>query len=473
MRETASAGVAGRSTVKRRRHRAPFATGPGHELRAYLLRHSPSVLWALIIVGGLAITWLWWSSTLPPRSVGGELTEAGRLTGLYAGYLVIILLALMARIPVLERVVGADRLARVHGMAGRYVVSLVVAHGLLILVGYASTGHTGLVHQALSLLTGYPYVLWAAIGGALFVLVGVLSIRNVRSRMSYEAWYLPHLLTYVGIGLAFLHQIETGAQFVTNPVARLAWIAAYAAVTALLVWCRVVVPLRNSWRHRLVVADVRAEAPGVVSVYLTGSRLAELNAEAGQFLRLRFLSKGFWWQSHPYSLSAAPNPHWLRVTIKALGDHTGQLQGLRPGTKVLAEGPYGALTARRRSRHGVLLVAGGVGVTPLRALFESLPAAPGRLTLLYRATSPVDLVFRHELDQLAAARQAPVHYLLSQSEEHRGDPFHPGSLRQLVPDIAERDVYICGPSGMTDTVIESLRTCGVPIRRIHHEDFTF
>ncbi|GAA5037709.1 ferredoxin reductase family protein [Actinopolymorpha pittospori] len=452
------------------RHRATLVSGAGTELRAYWAHHAPTVLWVLIITGGLAPTWLWWHSTHPPTSLGGELSEAGRVTGLYAGYLVMALLVLMARVPFLERSVGADRLARLHGVLGKYVVGVAVMHGVLIWWGYAVTQHADPLRQAGRLLTEYAYVLWATIGAALLVVVGVVSARAVRRRVRYETWYFLHLLTYAAIASAFLHQIETGAQFVTNATARVVWTILYCLAAATLAWFRLVVPLRNAWRHRFIVADVRDEAPDVVSIYLVGTRLRELEAEAGQFLRLRFLTRGSWWQSHPYSLSAAPNPHWLRITVKALGDHTRQLQKVPPGTKVMVEGPYGALTARRRSRHSVLLIAGGVGITPLRALFETLPAEAGNLTLLYRTRSSVDLVFRQEIDTIAVARKATVRYIVGPAGDH--DPLHPVSIRRLIPDVSTRDVYVCGPAGMTATAIRSLRACGVPRWRIHHEDFS-
>lgn len=463
----------GTAARTRGRRRSTPGWSPRAAGRAFMISRAPAIVWALVLLGGLPVAGLWWHTTLPPRSIGGQLTEAGRLSGLAAGYLVLVLLLLMARLPLLERGVGTDRLARLHARVGRYVVIMVVIHALLIWWGYALTAHAPLLTEAGGLLTSYAYVLWAAIGAALLVVVGVVSARAVRRKVRYETWYIVHLLTYLAISLAFLHQVCTGAQFVTSPMARTGWIVAYALVVGLLVWFRVVVPVRNTWRHRFEVAAVSQEAPGVVSVYLTGVRLDELGAEAGQFLRLRFLTPGSWWQSHPYSLSAAPNPNWLRVTIKALGDHTRELQLIRPGTKVLAEGPYGAFTARRRSRHGVLLIAGGVGVTPLRALFESLPADSGRLTLLYRARSPVDLVFRQEIDAIAADRHATVHYLVGRSSPGTHGLLDPRRLRHLVPDVADRDAYVCGPNGMTLTAIDSLRACGVPARRIHHEDFTF
>jgi ferredoxin-NADP reductase len=236
------------------------------------------------------------------------------------------------------------------------------------------------------------------------------------------------------------------------------------------VWYRFVVPLRRGLRHRLRVAEVHAEAPGVVSVYLTGRHLDELNVAPGQFLRWRFLARGLWWTATPYSLSAPARDGWLRITVKAVGDHSRAVARLTRGTRVWAEGPYGGLTAARSSSGKTLLLAGGVGITPLRALFETLP---GDVSLIYRARHPEDLALRGELDAIAAARGAEVHYLLGRRSDRRSDPLTAPWLRRLVPDLAERDVYLCGPPGMTETAIRSLRRAGVPRRRIHHESFAF
>ncbi|MEY9998068.1 ferredoxin-NADP reductase [Streptomyces sp. V4I8] len=162
----------------------------------------------------------------------------------------------------------------------------------------------------------------------------------------------------------------------------------------------------------------------------------------------------------------------MRITVKALGDHTRRIQRLRPGPRVLATGPFGAMTAHRRTQRKALLLAGGVGITPMRALFESLPGGPGDITLLYRASHAGQLVLREELERIAASRQAGLHYLLGPGDGPF-DPLAPQALRDLVPDIAEHDVYLCGPPGMAQAATAALIRSGVPESRIHTERFTF
>jgi predicted ferric reductase len=433
----------------------------------------PDVVLALIAAGAVASVAVWWTGTASVHGFGDWLTNAGRILGLLAGYGVVVLVALMARIPPLERGIGADKLARWHAMGGRYVVSLVVAHALLIIWGYAVAAHTDVVSQTGTLLTSYPDVLMATVGGLLLVSVGIVSARAARRRMRYETWYLLHLYTYLAVALAFSHQFATGADFITNRAARVAWSALYLAVGAALLWYRVAVPIRQLVRHRLRIETVYPEGPGVVSIVLRGHHVNELRAEAGQFFRFRFLTRDLWWSSNPYSLSALPRGNRLRITVKDLGGHSAALARLRPGTRVFAEGPYGALTAARRRRRKVVLIAGGIGITPLRALFEALPGAPGDVRLIYRTSHADDVVFRAELEAIARARGARLHLLTGRRADLGHDPLSARALTANVPDLSERDVYVCGPDAMTRSVVAALRAARGPRRQIHHESFEF
>jgi ferredoxin-NADP reductase len=164
-----------------------------------------------------------------------------------------------------------------------------------------------------------------------------------------------------------------------------------------------------------------------------------------------------------------PHPDVLRITVKENGDHSGAVGRLRPGTRVIAEGPYGSLAAVR-TRRQVLLLAGGVGITPLRAMFAALP---GDVTLVYRASDSRDVVFREELDTIARARGARVHYLIGSRAQLGGDPLSARRLQELVPSLHRREVYLCGPAGMMEAAVAELQTAGVPRRRIHYESFEF
>jgi len=439
-----------------------------------LSRFGPTATLALIAAGTAVVLALWWHSTRAIVGPGGALTTLGEGLGLLAGYGVVVAVLLMARLPPVERGVGADRLARWHATLGRVLCWVISGHVLFIIWGYAVAAHTGVVSETATLLTTYPDVLMATVAYFLLLGVGLTSLRAARRRMRYETWYYLHLYSYLAIALAFSHQFANGAAFVDNAAARFGWEVLYVGTAALIVWYRLIVPVRDFGRHRWVVAGVREEASRTISVYIRGRDLAELDALPGQFFRWRFLARGLWWQSHPYSLSALPSDDLMRITVRDVGDPTNMLRSLRPGTRVLAEGPFGAFyparSRRGRPARPALLVAGGVGITPLRAMMAALT---GSVTLVYRASSWHDVALRAELDQLAAERGDQVHYLVGTRAELGRDPLTAAALRELAPGLDAMDAYVCGPPGMTAAAVAALRAAGAPRRRIHVEAFEF
>jgi predicted ferric reductase len=431
------------------------------------------------ILGGIALLilgmWIRHGGLGELSTQAGIFTAAGEISALYGTYLVLLQLILMSRSPWLDQVFGQDRITDAHRWVGFGAIWLLVAHAILTTVGYAMGVGASPVGEFFTLMTTYPYVLWSAVALALFIAVGFSSVRAVRRHASYETWYAIHLYTYLAIALGFLHQLFVGVDFTTDQVASLFWIALYAFTIGTLLTFRFGQPIAVSWRHRFHVANVVEEAPGVASLYLTGRDLDRLPVRAGQWFRLRFLTREGWFRAHPFSISAAPNGKYLRFTVKELGDYTRTLRRMPIGTPVFVEGPYGALTGAARTKARVLLVAGGIGITPLRALLEELPASRGNLTLIYRATGPEDVVFKSEIDELASLRGATVHYLVGRrgSREMPADPLDPRAMRRLVPDIWSRDIYVCGPSGMMTRVLSSLRWLRIPDRQIHYERFAF
>ena len=434
-----------------------------------------NALIAAIVIGAGLVVSIWWQDTTPSslNNTAALVTAAGRVLGLLAAYLLLVLVALMARIPLLEHRVGSDVLTRIHRALGEYTVSLVLGHAMLIITGYALTAHTNPVSEAVTLELDYPDVLMATAALGLLLWVGIVSARAVRRRMAYESWYYIHLYVYLAIALAFSHEFADGAEFSTSPRNRMIWVSAHVTVAVLLVFFRFVVPLYRSLRHDVRVEAVVPESAGVVSLHLTGRDLRRLRIEPGQFLRWRFLDRAHWWQSHPYSLSAPPEDRRLRITVKDLGDASGSLSRLRPGTKVWFEGPYGAFTARRLDPDAsgkVLMIAGGAGITPLRALFESLPGGGGSAVLLYRASTPAELPLYQELSEIARERGFGLFPLVGPRGQGP-DPFSPAELNRLVPDLAEREVYLCGPPGLVHAARKGLRRANVPGSRIHVESF--
>ncbi len=445
-----------------------------HRIRAVQGRTSgdsccaPPTLLALICSGAVVVALLAARATPAPLRLDPPLLA--HVTGLLAGYGVAVMLVLMSRTPALERGVGADRLARWHGVAGRTIFALISAHTVAATqVWVRASGRSGTV--AARDLLHLPGLLTATVGTVVFLGVGVASARAVRRKLSYEQWHALHLVTYLATGLAFSHQLA-GPDLAGRRTLQIAWALLYTYAYGLVLRYRLVAPLQQAFRHRLRVRQVIPETDGVVSIIIGGRYLHELEAEAGQFFRWRFLCAGSWQSAHPFSLSAPPQDGSMRITVKALGEGSGRLQALRPGTLVLAEGPYGAMTAQCRTQRAVLLIAGGVGITPMRALFETLDVAGGRLTLLYRASAARDLIFRDELDAIARYRGARVIYLVGPSSDP-ANALTPATLGAMVPGLREHDVYLCASPGLASAVRAALRGAGLPHRQLHEEVFGF
>ena len=413
--------------------------------------------------------------------VGSGLTSLGRLAGLVASDLLLLQVLLMARIPAVEASYGQDELARRHRLVGFASFNLMVVHVVAITLGYAAATPQGLWATIVDFTLNYPGML-LAIGGTLaLVMVPLTSVKAARKRLRYESWHLLHLYAYLGVGLALPHQLWTGKDFLTSPWATAFWWAMWAGAAGSVLVFRLAQPVWRTARHRLVVTAVVAESESVTTVVMSGRALEKLPVRAGQFLQWRFLDGPGFTRAHPYSLSAAPDGRTLRITAAHTGDGSASLAGLRAGTRVAIEGPYGRLHEGVRTRAKVVLMASGIGITPIRALLEELDQQPGDVTVIYRTHCQSDRLLVDELSELAKTRGARFFVVaghratgrpswLPQHAAHLGDV---AALRQLVPDISGHDVFICGSPGWMDAAEAAATGAGVPPEHVHIERFTY
>jgi len=441
-------------------------------------RHAPApaprvtdALAAIAGVGlGLAVALAFWGESLGALRVpGGWLTLAARLCALVGTYLMLLTVILMARIPWLERSVGQDRLVKWHRRISGWPIVLIALHIVLVTWGYAQATSVSFLKQLWTFIFHYPDIPEAIAAFVLFVIAGVTSAKIARQRLKYETWWLVHLTMYLALGLAFFHQIRIGVMFLTSPVNRWLWIFIWLSVLVSILSFRVALPIWRNLRHQLRVKSVKKVAPDVYAVVVSGRGLSRLALSGGQFFQWRFLAPGLWWHAHPYSLSALPRPPLLRVTIKGLGDQSRAIAHLRPGTRVIVEGPYGTFTRHRLTGRRVVLIGAGVGVTPLRALLEDLPSS-SHVTMVVRAQSSANVVHGHELADLVARRKGQYFELLGSRNEVRLDD---RTLRPLIGSLHDADVYVCGPNDFTDTIVATAMRLGARTDRLHVEMFSF
>jgi predicted ferric reductase len=397
----------------------------------------------------------------------------GQVTAIGGTYAALVGVLLASRAPWLDQVFGSDELRRIHGWLGFASVWAIGAHAVTSTYAFAGDDLTKVVGTLVDLVRTVPGMLGAIVSMGLFILVAVTSMKAARRRTSYETFHGVHLYVYLALAFGYLHQLTIGTDFVDDQLATWFWIWIYAAAFVPLLIHRVFAPIALTLRHRPRVQAIVPESEGVFSLYVGGHDLERLAVRSGQFFVVRALTLRDWMHGHPFSISAAPNGDHLRFTVKELGEGTRELRRLRVGTPVMLEGPYGSVHGARRTGRRLLLIAGGIGVAPIRAMAESFSYGAGEVEFVYRTRDVGDAALVGELQALARERGFSLHIVSGRRSDgaRRADPLGPDAIREVVPDAADRDVFLCGPDGLMERTRRNLLGLGVPPERIHLEAF--
>ena len=398
----------------------------------------------------------------------------GRLAAMLAVSGILTQVLLVSRAKWLEPLFGLDRLTKAHHISGLIIPFALLLHPPLIILHHAGREGVSFLAQFGTIL-GWEDVPAAAAGAVLVFGAVLMSLQAVRRRFTYEVWHSSHLFLYAALGLAAGHQLGLGGDINNDPYFAGVWYALYAFVLANLLWGRALKPLWFYRRYKFTVEKIVPETTEVESIWVTGRGLETLPAEAGQFALLRFWAPGFKTQAHPFSISKMPDGKHLRFSIKKLGDFTAAVHhSLKPGTPVILDGPHGVFTEKKCFGDKALLIAGGIGITPLRSLAERLQSSGKDSVLLYANRAQKDIVFRRELSELEKNGGFIVHHVLSAESGWPGEKGHLDAerIKRLAPDFAERDAFLCGPPPMMDAVRAALIALGMSGTRIHFEVFS-
>jgi predicted ferric reductase len=403
-------------------------------------------------------------------------TSIGIITGLIGTDFILVMLVLAARIPLIDRAIGHDRAMATHRRLGKPVLYLLLAHAVFLVIGYGLSSGINPIVEIFDMFA-IPDLPLAYLGLGLLVVVVITSLVAVRRRYSYEVWYVIHLLSYAAVLVAIPHELSAGGVLSDGTLQRAYWISLYVLAFGAIIVFRFLEPLVSSIRHDLRVDSVETIAPGVVSIHLRGRNVSALGSAGGQFFIWRFWTARTWWHSHPISLSATPTATTARITVRDLGSGTSRISQLPRGTTVSLQGPYGLFTDAARTAPKLAIVTAGIGITPVRALLEQSRLAPGEATILLRAANEGETYLWDEIAELAAAKGATLYTMVG----HRSrvapewmtdaDAGRGVTLQSIFPDLANSDLYICGPTSWLELVEADAHAAGIPKHQLHTERF--
>jgi predicted ferric reductase len=423
---------------------------------------TKKILTGLFAANLIAILLLWWAgskSLVLTPSFSGILIGLGRLAGLLLEFTILVQLLLISRTPFIEKAYGFDKLNRLHRLIGYTLSVCLFIHPILITWGYSNLSHVSMRHQFLDFISTWEDVGKAVLGIAILIGAIILSLPFVRKYLKYGSWHASHLFMYVAIALFFGHQINTAD--VSYGLGLYYWITLNFTVFGLVILYRFLQPFLFYYRHRFVVSKVVQETASTSSIYISGKQMNRFKFQSGQYINISFMKKGLW-HPHPFSFSSAFNGQYLRISIKAAGDFTSRISEITPETKALIEGPFGRFTESVARGDKFLLIAGGIGITPIRALAETLQQKSKDTALLYSNTQGGEVAFKDELQRLSLTNS---HFLAGRITGVE--------IERLAPDYRSREIYICGPVGMIESLTLLFKQKGVPSSQIHFEKFAY
>ncbi len=413
----------------------------------------------------IMVSW-WQGSGVQLTSSTDRLVAIARLFGLLASFCILLQILLMSRIPLFERNFSLEETINLHRLNGYALLFMIVGHVVFMTFGYRTGASTSLWQQFVLLNTGFEDVYKATIGTVIFFCATFLTLRLVRKHLTYELWYLTHLTVYFAILLTFMHQVNSGGDFIKHTWFKYFWYALFAVVFGLLAYFRFAKMFIHAWQYDFKVQSIVCEAEGIYSIYIDGRNARHFQFIPGQYASWRFMTGYLWLEAHPFSFSQSPGHKLLRITAKISGDFSNKISQIKPGTRVLLDGPRGAFTSHLAKNKSVTLIAGGIGVAPFMSKIPGLLELGKKVTLLYSVRDPQTLAFRSELKELQTQGLNLQTFVTS-----RGSRITTDILTSTISK--QTTVFICGPDAMTKSLPIELKQHGLPKDNIITERFGF
>jgi len=424
------------------------------------------IFWNSVLIINLYLILYFWftnSNYLITGSDPGDLLIAlGRLAGLLTELLIIIQLFLISRFSFIEKEYGFDKLIGIHKKVGMFLGIFIIGHPILLTLGYAKLNNVNIVKQFINFQTNWEDIFGATIAVIIIILVAIISIKKIRNKIPYEVWYFSHLPLYFAIAIAFEHQIQTGDM--SRGGAMFYWYLINILAVGILISYRFIKPLYLFLNHQFVVEKIVKENQNIYSIYITGKNMEKYKFQSGQYATLIFMQKNMWFH-HPFSFSDANNKKNLRFSIKSSGDFTSKIEKINVGTRVWIDGPLGTFTLEKSTKQKYLFIAGGIGITPILSILKSISNNKDSV-LMYSNKTESDIIFKKEIENSGTK----VYYFNTNGNNKRIDI---GEIKEICPDYIDREIYICGPTQMKNSIVKDLKNHKVSVEQIHSEKFDY
>ncbi|MCC5830586.1 MAG: ferric reductase-like transmembrane domain-containing protein [Phycisphaeraceae bacterium] len=431
---------------------------------------SQVVIWLacylLLILAPLLVAWIG-----HPEPSRGFWIEFGVGLGFVGMAIMVLQFVLTARVPGVATPFGTDAMLQFHRQAGFTAYLFILAHALILLVSnpeYLSFFDPRInAPRAMALVT----VL------IMLTLLIVLTISRTWFRITYEWWRLSHGAMALGVAMIGLGHILMVGFYISSFWKQAFMVLMTGAGISLLLFSRVINP-RLMLKQPYRTVEIHQEADRIWTLALEPVGHSGLKFQPGQFVWLTLGDQPYSLQQHPFSLaSSAQRRDQYLLTIKALGDFTESIRRVQPGTSAWLEGPYGAFTPDQRPGIDAVMIAGGIGITPIISILRTLADRddPRRLVLIYGAVRLDAMAFISEIETLKERLNLTFIPVL----EHPPEDWHGETGRinesimdKYMPPVSETvEHFVCGPEPMMDLVESYLNQRGVPIRKLHSERF--
>lgn len=365
---------------------------------------------------------------------------------------------------------GLDELLQFHGQAGYIAWIFIMAHFIILFLADSE------FWKFLDPTVNLPRAL--ALSAVIVAITALIATTHWREKFGivYEWWRTSHgilALFVVFVGMVHILQVS---HYVSELWQKTVWVSLCVAAMSMLVHNRVWRPYqmkKKPWK----VVSVTKEVDSIWSIVLEPINHDGISFKAGQFVWITLGDTPFSLQQHPFTISSAPFEKNIRLTIKALGDFTSEIDTLEEGTTAFVEGPYGNFTPDASTKVHDVFINGGIGITPTMSVLRDLKNRDDQrqVTVIYGTPSLELTPFYEELKMLSGELNLKVVHVLEEAPDdwdgETGFITEEIMKRHLPEDVMSCEYFVCGPPPMMDVVESTLKEWGVPVYHVHSERF--